>query len=155
MLRSLPRRHALVASLTAVGLVALVLLVPTAFASKATSARPEIVFASTAPAAGATLSPGSHTWNFTYNRTPKQTAAGNPVCSLSGGPASVPAAPCSTTGPTTYNGGSMDSVTYTTPSCMPDADYTLTITLKLTDGGTASTTRAFTAVDPNIGACGT
>lgn len=116
-----------------------VLAAVVAVAAAVASNRPVIAWASTAPADGATLTTGSGNWDFTYNRTPKQTASGYPVCSLTG-PATFTPISAACVPPTAIAGGSASRASY---GGLPSGSYTLTVTLRLTDGGTTSAVRHF------------
>jgi hypothetical protein len=102
----------------------------------AAAAAPEITLVSPSPAEGATLRTGSVEFGFTYNRKPKATAS--VVCALSG--------------PTSFSGGCDAPVAFgakgsrsgTSYSGLQNGEYVFTVTLTLTDGGTASATRRFT-----------
>ncbi|MDQ3889199.1 MAG: RCC1 repeat-containing protein, partial [Actinomycetota bacterium] len=103
-------------------------------------ARPKITFVSPSPAEGATLATSSVSFAFTYNRTPKATQT--LTCSLSG--------PTSSSGacapPTAFGKhGSRSTASY---SGLANGAYTFTVSLTLTDGGTASATRNFTVPVP-------
>jgi hypothetical protein len=126
-------RKGLVATVAAAVLVALV----AAFASAAS--RPTIAFVSPSPAEGATLTSNSVSFAFTYNKMPKSTRT--LVCTLSGPTAS--SGPCDA--PVASGSGSRSGKSY---SGLANGDYTFTVSLSLTDGGTASATRRFTVNVP-------
>src|SRR5262249_62086371 len=82
------------------------------------------------PAEGATLTTSSVSFAFSYNRKPNQ--VGNVSCTLSG--------------PTAKSGCA--SATTASYSGLANGDYAFTVSLTLTDGGTASATRQFTVNVP-------
>ena len=126
-------RKALMLSLAAamgVGVVA-------AVASAGSGNSPAITFASPSPSEGATLTSRSATFAFSYNRTTTQTRS--LVCSLSG-PSTSLSAPCDHL--VNIKGGAQADKSY---SNLANGSYTFTAKLTLTDGGTTSATRHFTA----------
>jgi hypothetical protein len=100
---------------------------------------PTITFVFPSPAEGATLTTNSVTFKFTYNRKPKATQT--LVCTVSG--------PTSASGPcdalVASGKGSQSGAAY---SGLANGSYTFTVSLTLTDGGTASATRPFTVAVP-------
>jgi hypothetical protein len=98
-----------------------------------------IAFGSPSPSQGATLTSSAAHFAFTYNRTSNQTRA--LTCALSG--------PTSSTGacnkPVATATGSSSGVSYTG---LANGNYTLTVTLRLTDGGGATASRSFTVAVP-------
>ena len=126
-------RKAVVVALAALALLATVPAV-------AAAARPQITFVSPSPAEGATVTTGSVEFGLTYNRKPKATAS--VVCALSG--------PTSSSGgcDAPVGSGAKGSRSGTSYSGLQNGDYAFTVTLTLTDGGTASATRRFTV---NVG----
>ena len=122
---------ATVAAAAVVGVVA-------AFASAASS--PTITFVAPSPAEGATLTSNSVSFAFTYNKKP--TATRTLVCALSGPTAS--SGPCDAPDASGAN-GSRSGKSY---SGLANGDYTLKVSLTLTDGGTAAATRHFTINAP-------
>jgi len=108
----------------------------TAFASAAPGNRPAITIMSPSPTEGATLTSEKVSFAFTYNRKPN--ATGTLTCSLSGPTSSTGA--CDT--PTAL--GTKDSESGKSYSGLANGAYTFTVSLTLTDGGTASATRSFT-----------
>ena len=122
------------------GLVAAVAVLGVVVALASAASRPTVVFVSPSPAEAATLTSNSVSLAFTYNKTPKATRT--LVCSLSG--------PTSSSGPcdaaTAVAGdGSRSGKSY---SGLANGEYTFTVSLTLTDGGTASATRHFTINAP-------
>ena len=116
--------------------VAIVGIVP----ALAWSARPAVTFVAPSPAEGATLTTDSVTFAFTYNKKPKATRT--LTCTLSG-PTSVSGA-CDA--PVAFGEkGSRSGKFY---SGLASGSYTFTVSLILTDGGTASATRHFTVAVP-------
>jgi hypothetical protein len=115
--------------------VSALLLVGAALASAAT--QPAITFVSPpSPAEGATLTNNSVSFEFTYNRKPKATR--RLVCALSGPTSS--SGPCDA--PAAFGAdGSQSGASY---GGLANGSYTFTVSLSLTDGGTASATRHFT-----------
>lgn len=101
---------------------------------------PAISFSASSPAAGATLWTGSAAFTFIENRTAKQIQS--LTCALSG---PVPSASAQCQAPVTSAKSSSSGVSY---SGLTDGNYTLTITLTLTDGGTTTVTRDFTVEIP-------
>jgi virginiamycin B lyase len=102
--------------------------------------KPAITFVAPSPAEGATEETDSVTFKFTYNRKPKATRS--LVCALSGPTAS--SGPCDA--PTALRAdGSQSGASF---SGLANGAYTLTVSLTLTDGGTASATRHFTVAVP-------
>ena len=131
-------RKVLLASVAAVALVGF----SAGFASAAAKPNnPTITFTSQSPAEGATLSRGAVNFSFTYNRTPKGTKT--LTCSLSG-PTSSPAEDC--LGPTPSGSGSQSLNDLYID--LANGDYTFTVLLTLTDGGTATATRHFSIAAP-------
>jgi hypothetical protein len=110
-----------------VGVVAAVALgLVTAFATAASN-KPTMSFTTPpSPAEGATLTTNSVSFAFTYNRKAKQVAT--LTCTLSG---PTPKSGCASATTASYSG-------------LDDGNYTFTVSLTLTDGGTASATRHFT-----------
>jgi hypothetical protein len=100
---------------------------------------PRITFISPSPSEGATLTTNSVEFAFTYNRTPKQTQS--LVCTLSG-PTSASGA-CDA--PVASGSGSQSGKSY---GGLANGSYTFTVSLTLTDGGTASATRHFNVAVP-------
>jgi hypothetical protein len=96
--------------------------------------KPVITFTSPSPDDGQTLITSSATLAFTYNRTPKQTKS--LTCVLSGPTSS--SGPCDS--PVAGGAGSTSGKSYTGLST---GDYTLTVSMTLTDGGTATATTHF------------
>jgi hypothetical protein len=110
-------------------------------AAAALAASPSITFVSPSPAEAATLTTNSASYAFTYNRTPKQTAS--LTCSLSG--------PTSSSGPCNLPlaAGKQQSSSGASYKNLANGNYTFTVSLTLTDGGTATAVRHFTVtVDP-------
>jgi hypothetical protein len=126
-------RRALLVTVAVAALVGLA----TTFASAAS--RPAITFVSPSPAEGATLTTNSVQFAFTYNKKPK--ATGTLTCDLSGPTPSSGACDA----PTAITGGSQSGTSY---SGLANGSYTFTVTLTLTDGGTASATRHFSIAVP-------
>src|SRR5215212_6893598 len=126
-------RKALVAAAGAALLVGLA----AGFASAAASPpnTPAITFV-TAPAEGGIIATSAPTFRFTYNRTPKSTKT--LTCTLSG-----PTPSSTACNPPTASGdkASLSGKSY---SGLAQGSYALTVSLRLGDGGTASTTRHFT-----------
>ena len=121
-------RTALVVAVAAVALVGI-------GSADASAARPTIAFVSPSPADGATLTSNSVAFAFTYNRKPQATQT--LVCSLAGpssssGPCDVPIA-----------AGAMGSQSGTSYGDLAIGSYTFTVSLTLSDGGTATATRHF------------
>jgi len=110
-------------------------------AAVAAAASPTITFVSPpSPAEGATLTTSSADFDFTYDRQVKATRS--LTCVLAGptpssGPCDTPVAAGQ---PTSSSGASY--------SGLANSDYTLTVTLRLTDGGTATAVRNF-SVNPS------
>jgi hypothetical protein len=130
-------RKGLVATVAA----AAVLGVVAALASAASN-KPTITFVSPpSPAAGATLTTNSVAFEFTYNRRTKQTRS--LVCSLQRGQTTVSSGPCDHLVDVT--GGAQADKSY---SGLANGDYTFTVSLALTDGGTATATRHFSVAVP-------
>jgi predicted outer membrane repeat protein len=132
-------RKMLVLSLAA----AVVVGVVAAFASAATKppSKPTITFASPpSPNDGATLTTtNSGSFAFSYNRTATQTTT--LTCALVGPtPTSTPLTRCDAVTAIPGGGGSLSGMPF---SGLPDGAYTFTVTLTLTDHGTASATRHF------------
>jgi hypothetical protein len=121
----------------AIGAVAVVGIVP---AAAVAATGPAITFVSPSPAEGATLTTDSASFGFTYNRKPN--ATGTLVCALSGPTSSSGAcdAPVAS--------GSKGSRSGKSYSGLANGDYTFTVSLTLTDGGTASATRRFSVDVP-------
>ena len=116
--------------------VAIVGIVP----ALAWSGRPTVTFVSPSPAEGATLTTNSVAFAFTYNKKPKATRT--LTCTLSG-PTSASGA-CDP--PVAFGAkGSRSGKSY---SGLASGSYTFTVSLTLTDGGTASATRHFTVAVP-------
>ena len=129
-------RKAMVVAVAAVALVGIV------SAPVAEASRPTIAFVSPSPAEGAALTSDSVAFKFTYNRKPK--ATDTLVCTLSG--------PTSSTGPcdAPVAAGTKGSQSGKSYSCLANGTYTFTVSLTLTDGGTASATRHFTIDAPAV-----
>ena len=128
--------HLLRTAVVVGAVVAIVGIVP----ALAWSARPTITFVSPSPAEGATLTTNSVTFAFTYNKKPKATRT--LTCTLSG-PTSASGA-CDP--PVAFGEkGSRSGKSY---SGLASGSYTFTVSLILTDGGTASATRQFTVAVP-------
>src|SRR3989442_1268296 len=120
-----------------IGSVFSIVSVLTPFASGATEPnRPTITFVSPSPAEGATLTTNSVSFKFTYNRKPSATQT--LTCALSGPTASTGACDAPTA---SGSNGSRSGKSY---SDLANGSYTFTVSLTLTDGGTASATRHFT-----------
>ena len=116
--------------------VAIVGIVP----ALASAGRPTVTFVSPSPAEGATLTTNSVAFAFTYNKKPKATRT--LTCTLSG-PTSASGA-CDP--PVAFGEkGSRSGKSY---SGLASGSYTFTVSLILTDGGTASATRQFTVAVP-------
>jgi virginiamycin B lyase len=99
------------------------------------SNRPALTFVSPSPGEGATLSSGSVSFAFTYNRKPKATR--KLTCSLAGPTSS--SGPCDA--PIAFGSqGSRSGKSYTG---LQNGCYRFTVSLTLTDGGTASASRRF------------
>lgn len=127
-------RKVMVVAVAAVALVGIV----SAVAAAATG--PTIAFVSPSPAEGATLTTDSVAFGFTYNRKPSGTQT--LVCALSGPTPSSGAceAPVASGAKGSRSGKSYGG--------LANGEYTFTVTLNLTDGGTASATRHFTVDVP-------
>jgi streptogramin lyase len=122
------------------GLALAAALVGGGSAPASAATRPTISFVSPSPAEGATLTTDSVAFEFSYNRKPQATET--LVCSLSG--------PTSSTGPcdapvASGAKGSRSSKSY---SGLASGSYKFTVSLALTDGGTASATRHFSIAMP-------
>jgi virginiamycin B lyase len=128
-----PVRRRLTAMIAAVMLVGLV------SGSALGATNPTIAFLSPSPAENATLTSNSVSFAFTYNRTPKATSS--VTCALSGPTASSGACDA----PVASGKGSRSGESY---SSLANGAYTFTVSLRLTDGGTASATRHFTVNVP-------
>ena len=124
-------------------LTAVLVGVVTAVASAAGKPNnPAITFVSPpSPAEGATMNTHSVTFKFTYNRTTNQTQA--LTCSLRLGQTTVSSGPCDDL--VNITGGAQADKSY---SGLANGDYTFTVTLTLTDGGTTAATRQFTISVP-------
>jgi alpha-tubulin suppressor-like RCC1 family protein len=106
----------------------------------ASAAPPAITFVPPSPAEGATLTSNSVSFAFTYTKKPKATET--LLCTLSGPTSS--SGPCDT--PVAFGDkGSQSGKSY---SGLANGSYTFTVSLTLTDGGTASATRHFTVAVP-------
>ena len=106
----------------------------------ASAAPPAITFVPPSPAEGARLTSDSVSFAFTYTKKPQATQT--LICTLSG--------PTSSTGPcdppvAAGEKGSQSGKSY---SGLANGDYTFTVSLTLTDGGTASATRHFAVAVP-------
>jgi virginiamycin B lyase len=128
-------RSRVLAALTWCVFGALVLAAPAASATA-----PTIAFVSPSPAEGATVTMDSIGFEFTYNRKPNATAT--LVCALSG--------PTSSSGAcdAPVAAGAKGSRSGKSYSGLANGDYTFTVTLALTDGGTATATRRFSVDAP-------
>ena len=114
-------------------MIAALVAVGTAAAGK--SNKPTITFEPSSPAEGETLITDSVSFAFIYNRTVKQTE--RLVCSLSGPAVSSDACDA----PVAGGSGTRSGKAY---SGLDNGEYTFTVTLTLSNGGTASATRHFT-----------
>jgi hypothetical protein len=117
--------------------------VVTAIASAAAKPNnPTITFVSPpSPAEGATVNTNSVTFEFTYNRTTKQTQT--LTCALQLGQTTISSGPCDDL--VDITGGAQADTSYDN---LANGDYTFTATLTLTDHGTTSATRQFTVSAP-------
>ena len=106
----------------------------------ASAGRPTITFVSPSPAEGATLTTNSVAFAFTYSKKPRGTQS--LTCTLAG-PTSASGA-CDP--PVAF--GEKGSQSGTSYSGLASGSYTFTVSLILTDGGTASATRQFTVAVP-------
>src|SRR4051794_32596097 len=120
-------RKGLVAAVAAAVLVGVV--------AGSASAASTVAFVSPSPVEGATLTSNSASFAFTYNKKPNATRT--LTCALSGPTSS--SGPCDA--PVASGSGSRSGKSY---SGLANGAYTLTVSLALTDGGTASATRNFT-----------
>jgi hypothetical protein len=108
----------------------------------ASAAPPAITFVPPSPAEGATLTSNSVSFTFMYTKKPQATET--LVCTLSGPTSS--SGPCDP--PVAFgNKGSQSGKTY---SGLANGSYTFSVSLTLTDGGTASATRQFTVAVPVV-----
>src|SRR5439155_335497 len=108
----------------------------------ASAAPPGITFVPPSPAEGATLTSNSVSFTFTYTKKPQATET--LVCTLLGLTSS--SGPCDT--PVAFGDkGSRSGKSY---SGLANGSYTFSVSLTLTDGGTASATRHFTVAVPVI-----
>jgi Big-like domain-containing protein len=127
-------RKTLLATVVAAVLVGFI----TAFASAAPKPNnPTITFVPPSPDVGASLETNSVSFAFTYNRKPAATR--ELVCTLDG---PTPFAERDCSDPTTLGSGSRS--VNNDYSGLANGQYTFTISLTLTDGGTASASRSFT-----------
>jgi hypothetical protein len=126
-------RRALLVTVAAVATLGLA----TAFASAASA--PTITFLPPSPAEAATLTTDSVSLKFAYNKKPKATR--RLTCTLAGPTPSSGACDA----PVAAGDGSQSGKSY---SGLANGSYTFTVTLTLTDGGTASATRHFTVAVP-------
>jgi alpha-tubulin suppressor-like RCC1 family protein len=118
---------------TAVGLMGIV-------STLASAAPPAITFVPPSPDEGATVTSNSVSFAFTYTKKPQATET--LVCTLSGPTSS--SGPCDS--PVAFGDkGSQSGKSYTG---LANGQYTFTVSLTLTDGGTASATRHFTVAVP-------
>ena len=136
------RKGAVARAMSLVSALAVALVgLGTAVASGAPhSNRPAITFISPSPSEGATLTTNSVQFAFTYNRKPK--ASRTLVCTLTG--------PTSSSGPcdAPVASGKKGSQSGTSYSGLANGEYTFTVSLTLTDCGTASAQRHFTVNVP-------
>ena len=107
----------------------------------ASAAPPTITFVPPSAAEEATLSSNSVSFAFTYTKKPQATQT--MICTLSGPTSS--SGPCDT--PVAFGEkGSQSGKSY---SALANGEYTFTVSLTLTDGGTTSATRHFTVAAPS------
>src|SRR5439155_24807682 len=106
----------------------------------ASAAPPGITFVPPSPAEGATLTSNSVSFKFTYTKKPQATRT--LVCTLSGPTSS--SGPCDP--PVAF--GDKESQSGKSYTGLANGQYTFTVSLTLTDGGTASATRHFTVDVP-------
>jgi hypothetical protein len=129
--------------------VALAATVVCAAATGLASAAPSgsssgIAFLSPSPANAASLTSNAVSFKFTYNRKP--TATKSLVCTLEGPTASASSSADCDAPVAAGEKGSQSGKSY---SGLANGSYTFTVSLTLTDGGTASATRRFSiAVRP-------
>ncbi len=131
-MRSLARKVLLLAAVSAVAVGSV-----TAFASAASPPNgPAVMFVSPSPSEGATVTSDTVSFAFTYNKKPNATQT--LTCSLAGPTSSTGACDAPVADGTK---GSKSGMSY---SGLANGSYTLTVSLTLTDGGTASASRSFT-----------
>jgi hypothetical protein len=130
--------------------VALAATVVCAAATGLASAAPSgnssgIAFLSPSPANAASLTSNAVSFKFTYNRKP--TATKSLVCTLGGPTASASSSADCDAPVAAGEKGSQSGKSY---SGLANGSYTFTVSLTLTDGGTASATRRFSIAVPSI-----
>ena len=124
-------------ALATVAALALVGIVPSVASA---AMKPAIAFAAPSPAEGATLTTNSVEFRFTHNKKPSATRT--LTCALAGPTASSGACDAPVAN------GSKGARSGKSYSGLGNGEYTFTVSLTLTDGGTASATRHFTVNVP-------